>query len=97
VRDPGYFALTVALLEFLQISFDVLSFPARTPVWREPMLFSLQQRLFALALSILSRPRLEALALLLNRSSVGAQRLLFPQQISAQEAPASQFLTLQPP
>ena len=47
------FALTDALLEFLQIFPTLLSFLLEFRFGAKPMLFTLQQRLFALALSIL--------------------------------------------
>jgi hypothetical protein len=83
------FALTDALLEFLQIFPTLLSFLLELRFGAKPMLFSLQQRLFALALSILHGLVSEALRFFLNRSSL-ALNACFPQQISAQEAPASQ-------
>jgi hypothetical protein len=83
------FALADTLLEFQQLFATFLGFLLKLCFGLKPMLFSLQQRLFALALSILDSLISEVLRFLLNCPSL-ALNADFPQQISTQEAPASQ-------
>jgi hypothetical protein len=80
--------LTDALLKCLQLLSTRIGLIFEFGFGTEPMFFSLQQRLFAYALSFFQSLVPEALRFGLKRLSLALNSDL-PQQISAQEAPAS--------